>query len=169
MKKAPTKTTKASPATAVKAKPAKAPAVIDKPAAPKKAPAKAVKKPTVAAVKAPSAPTVKPQAAKAPAAKAPAAKAAAVNPPAQKPPATLITALVDIGYGNTLFVRGDGAGLSWDGGVALASVAENKWEIALPAASSSVAYKLLINDVTWSLGEDFQVQAGSNVTVSPSF
>jgi hypothetical protein len=169
MKKAPTKTTKATPVTAVKAKPAKTPAVIAKPTAPKKTPAKTAKKTAVEAVKAPSAPTVKPPAVKAPAAKAPAAKAAAVNPPAQKPPATVITALVDIGFGNTLFVRGEGAGLSWDGGVALASVADNKWEIALPATSSSIAYKLLINDVTWSMGEDFQVQAGSNVTVYPSF
>jgi len=159
MKKASPKTTKAT-ATAPKAKPAKtkAPAVITKVTAVKKAPAKAAAKPAVTAAK----PAVA-------AVKAPSLKAPGVKAQAKKAAGTVITALVDVGFGNTLYVRGAGAGLSWDSGLPLASVADNKWEITLPAASSPIAYKFLINDFNWSVGEDFQSEAGSNVTVTPSF
>lgn len=160
MKKASTKTTKVTaPAPKAKTAKAKAPAVIAKVPAAKKAPAKAVKKAVVAAVKRPAAPAVK----------APAVKASAAKAPAQKSAGTVITALVDVGFGNTLYVRGEGAGLSWDSGIALESVSDNKWAITLPAATSPIVYKFLINDFNWSVGEDFQANSGSSVTVTPAF
>ena len=165
MKKASPKTTKVT-IPAPKAKPAKskAPAVIAKVSVTKKAPAKPVAKPEVTAAKRPAVAAVLATAPKAAAAKAPGVKA-----PAKKAAGTVITALVDVGFGNTLYVRGEGAGLSWDSGTPLASVADDKWEIALPASSSPIVYKFLINDFNWSLGEDFQSNAGSSVTVTPSF
>ena len=169
MKKASPKTTKAT-APAPKAKPAKtkAPAVIAKVVAAKKAPtkpaAKPAAKPAVTAAKRPAVAAVKAAAPKAAAASAPGVKA-----PAKKAAGTVITALVDVGFGNTLYVRGEGAGLSWDSGIPLASVADNQWEIALPAASSPIVYKFLINDFNWSVGEDFQSNSGSSVTVTPAF
>lgn len=152
MKKAASKITKATPV-ATKAKPvaAKAPVKVIEV---KKAPAKVVKK-TVA-------PVVKK-------AVAPVAKIPAVKAPAKKAVSTVITALVDVGFGNTLFVRGEGAGLSWDTGSALESVADNQWAISLPASSTAITYKFLINDSTWSAGENFLVESGSSVTVNPAF
>ena len=147
MKKASIKPTKAN-ATKAKAAPAKATAVATKTVA-KKTPAKAAKKTVVVAAKRPAAPAV---------------KAAA-----KKSTGTVITALVDVGFGNTLYLRGEGAGLTWDSGVAMESVADNKWEISLPAASSQILYKFLINDFNWSVGEDYQTESGATVTVMPAF
>ena len=147
MKKASIKPTKAT-ATKAKAAPAKAAAVATKPVA-KKAPAKAAKKTVVVAAKRPAAPAVK-----------------AV---AKKATGTVITALVDVGFGNTLYLRGEGAGLTWDSGVAMESVADNKWELALPAANNPIVYKFLINDFNWSVGEDYQTESGATVTVMPAF
>jgi hypothetical protein len=165
MKKASPKTTKAS-APEPKAKPAKtkAPAVIAKVVAAKKALVKPAAKPVVTAAKRPAVAAVKTPALKVTAASAPGVKA-----PAKKAAGTVITALVDVGFGNTLYVRGEGAGLSWDSGIPLASVADNKWEISLPATSSPLVYKFLINDFNWSVGEDFKSNSGTNVTVSPAF
>lgn len=130
----------------------------------KKAPAKIVKKPAAAPVKRTASPVAKAPAVKAPAAKAPAVKAASA-----KAPVTVITALVDIGFGNTLYVRGEGAGLSWDAGTALDCVADDKWSISLPGDGKAVTYKFLLNDLSWSVGADYVTAAGSKVTVAPTF
>ena len=165
MKKASPKSSKVS-ATAPKAMPAKtkAVAVTAKVNAVKKVPAKAAVKTIVAAAKRPAA-----AAAKTPVVKAPAATASGVKTSAKKATGTVITALVDVGFGNTLYMRGEGAGLSWDSGTPLNSVADNKWQISLPASTGTIAYKLLINDFNWSVGEDFQSTSGSSVTVTPAF
>ncbi|CAM3107716.1 hypothetical protein [Rariglobus hedericola] len=130
----------------------------------KKAPAKAAKKPVAAPVKRSVAPAKAPAVKKAPSAKAPAVKASAA-----KQSATVITALIDIGFGNTLYVRGEGAGLSWDAGIALDCVSDDKWSISLPASSKPVVYKLLINDLSWSEGADFIAESGVKASVVPSF
>jgi len=92
-----------------------------------------------------------------------------VKPVAPTRLATTITALIDIGYGNTLFLRGEGPGLSWDKGISLESVADNKWKIALPESERPLVFKFLLNDVTWSAGEDFTVAPGTSITLTPTF
>lgn len=130
----------------------------------KKASAKIVKKTAIAPVKRPAATSAKPIAPKAPSAKAPAVKAAAAAPSP-----TVISARIDVGFGNVLYLRGEGPGLSWDIGVPLDCVADDKWSISLPASGKPVIYKFLINDTTWSIGPDFVIQSGDTVTVAPSF
>ncbi|MDF3059207.1 MAG: hypothetical protein K0R17_3422 [Rariglobus sp.] len=125
----------------------------------KKAPAKIVKKPAAAPAKRVAAP----------AAKAPAAKAPAVKSSAAKLPSTVITALIDIGFGNVLYLRGEGPGLSWDVGVPLDCIADDKWSISLPGSGKPVIYKFLINDLGWSTGSDYVSESGSKVTVVPTF
>lgn len=118
------------------------------PATAKKAPAKLVKKPAAAPVK----------------------KAAAVAVKAPKKPSpTVITAVVDIGFGNTLYVRGEGPGLSWDVGVPMDCVADDKWTLSLPAGKGAVTYKVLVNDLSWSIGEDYVAASGESVTIVPAF
>ena len=92
---------------------------------------------------------------------APAAKVA--------PAATVITAKVDIGFGNTLYLRGEGADLSWDSGLPLNCVADDQWSITLTGASAPIVFKFLVNDLTWSVGEDFVVEPGSTVVLEPAF
>ncbi len=132
---------------------------------------KTTKKTTAAAPKA--APTKTP----ATKAKAPAKKKAAAAPAAgrakdsvqREAPATFISARVDIGFGNHLYVRGEGPGLSWDHGVAMDCIAADGWALTLKGATSSVVFKVLINDEQWCTGNDYVVEPGQSVRVTPSF
>lgn len=139
-------------------------AAVTKPAAPK-----AVKKAPAAKPAVAKAPVVSPAKASVTIAKASSlTKAPLVKTTAAKQAVTVISASVDVGYGNTLFIRGEGAdGLSWDVGVALDCV-NDIWTLSLPA-KKSVTYKFLINDVSWSGGDDYITAAGAKVTQYPSF
>ena len=95
--------------------------------------------------------------------------ALAVKPVATKPVSTTITAKIDVGYGNTLFIRGEGAGLSWDKGTAMECVKDDLWRIVLAESARAYTFKFLINDVTWSAGPDFSAACGTSVTLTPEF
>jgi hypothetical protein len=82
---------------------------------------------------------------------------------------TVITAKIDVGFGNTLYLRGDGPGLSWNKGVALACADDAAWTIALPNSASPVVFKFLLNDETWSRGEDYTAAPGSTAELAPTF
>ena len=86
-----------------------------------------------------------------------------------KPVVTVITAAIDVGFGNTLYIRGDGAGLSWDAGVPLECVKGDRWSIVLPETAKPIACKFLINDLTWSVGPDYVVEPGKKATIAPAF
>lgn len=128
-----------------------------------------------------AAPTAKP--AKAQAAKTPVAKTVPAAPAPAKPVAplkttaparlvsvkpTTIEAKIDVGFGNQLFLRGTGAGLSWDQGVPLECVDSQTWRLTVPAQEKLLC-KLLINDSVWSKGEDVVVTPGQRVEITPAF
>jgi len=99
---------------------------------------------------------------------------APVTAPAVKAvPATVVTtkivAQIDVGFGNTLYVRGEGSGLCWEKGVPLDCITDDQWSLALAETSRPVVFKFLINDLTWSRGEDYVVQPGSSVVLTPEF
>jgi hypothetical protein len=102
--------------------------------------------------------------------KAPAKKAAK---PAKKqvgePPVTFISAQIDIGFGNHLFLRGEGPGLSWNRGLAMDCTGAGLWTASVKHATQPVVFKVLVNDLSWSSGDDFVAAAGQSVTVTPSF
>jgi predicted house-cleaning noncanonical NTP pyrophosphatase (MazG superfamily) len=60
--------------------------------------------------------------------------------------ATRINVTAYIGIGNRLFVRGEGADLSWDRGVALKFVSIGKWRWESATAASPLKFKLYKND-----------------------
>lgn len=126
---------------------------------------KAVKK--VAAKKA----TKKVVAKKAPHKKVPTKKAVAPKAkiPAKKASKTSIIARVDVGFGNQLYIRGTGAGLSWDKGLQLKNVSSYEWAFATTKAKSDVIFKFLINDELWAEGDNVTVTKGGNSTSSPVF
>jgi hypothetical protein len=86
---------------------------------------------------------------------------------APKPP-TIITVHADVGFGNTLYLRGDGPGLSWEKGVPLDCVADDKWSLTIEH-SAPLAFKVLLNDLTWSAGEDYTATPGESVEIKPEF
>jgi hypothetical protein len=116
-----------------------------------------MKKTTPKEATAPKAPAKKP----APAKKKPAAQA--------EPPATYIAAKIDIGFGNQLHLRGEGAGLSWDKGRPMDPAANDLWTATLKGVTGPVTFKVLVNDLSWSAGTDYVVEAGQSVTITPTF
>jgi hypothetical protein len=79
-----------------------------------------------------------------------------------------IEAKVDVGFGNRLFLRGQGGGLSWDHGIPLECVDSRTWRLIVPA-KDSLQFKLLINDSVWAKGEDVVATPGKRVEVVPAF
>src|SRR6266513_3145258 len=75
-----------------------------------------------------------------------ATKKAAVKVIATRPVTTTIAAKIDIGFGNALYIRGEGPGLSWDRGVRMDCVTNDEWQLSLPESARPVTFKLLIND-----------------------
>jgi len=92
-----------------------------------------------------------------------------VKKPAAKTTSTKITAQLDVGFGNTLYLRGEGPGLSWDRGLAMDCVADDEWTITLSDATVPVVFKFLLNDITWCTGNDYVVEPGGTSVVTPTF
>ena len=86
-----------------------------------------------------------------------------------EPPATFVSAKIDIGFGNHLYIRGEGPGLSWDRGLAMDCVGAGLWTVTVKHAASPVVFKLLVNDLSWSTGEDFVAEPGQSLTITPAF
>jgi len=147
------------------AAPAKTKPAAKKAAAPKKAtpaPKKAAPK-KVAVEKA----AVKEVAVKKVATQALAKKAAA---PKKKAAAkTVITAKINVGFGNALFLRGEGPGLSWDLGSPMNCAGDDEWTIAIAGADAPIVAKFLVNDASWSTGRDYEVAVGDSVVLEPTF
>lgn len=165
--------TKAAAVTSPAAKPAAAAKAVEKKAAPAK------KTQEVAVAQAQVTTPAKAVAAKAVKAAKPAAKAPKVVKEAsveietaviaEIPSTVTLIANVDVGFGNTLYVRGEGPGLSWDKGTPLENKAADRWQISIAGTNAPVVFKFLINDQVWSLGEDYVAAPGSSASLSPVF
>lgn len=139
-----------------------------------KAPAKKVAVKAPVKKVAPAAPAPKAVEPKAPVKKAVAKKAApskaAPKKTAAKAPAkTKIVANVDIGFGNTLFLRGSAPGLSWSQGVPMECNAGSAWTIDIAGVTSAFEFKVLINDEYWSAGYNDTATPGTETTITPAF
>jgi hypothetical protein len=143
------KITKKTPAKKVAAKKAV------KTASAKKTPAK-----KVAAKKVPAKKAVK---------KAAAAKAPAASPAKGKLEKTTIVARVDVGFGNSLYLRGEGNGLSWDKGIPLENVGPYEWTFSTTKAKGDLTFKFLINDEIWAESDNITVPKGGTSISSPVF
>src|SRR5262245_55893122 len=101
------------------------------------------------------------------------AKKSAVAPVVKAAPtvslSTKIFAKIDVGFGNTLYIRGEGPGLSWEKGVPLDCVADDQWSISLSETARPIVFKFLVNDLTWSVGDDYLAQPGSTAELTPAF
>jgi hypothetical protein len=79
-----------------------------------------------------------------------------------------IEAKIDVGFGNTLYLRGEGMGLSWAQGVPLTCVDGKTWKWT-GETKEQLKFKLLLNDQVWSQGEDLVATPGQKVEISPAF
>lgn len=96
----------------------------------------------------------------------PAASVREVSTPAVR---TTISARIDIGFGNALYLRGEGAGLSWDQGIPMTNLGADLWQIALGDSARPLAFKFLVNDLSWSTGPDYTLAPGGSGTFAPEF
>ena len=75
----------------------------------------------------------------------------------------------DIGWGNTLFIRGENKPLSWEKGKALSYDEGKQAWIFESTSKKDLEFKVLINDEHWSEGENFVLHAGKTETFEPTF
>ncbi|MDR1665804.1 MAG: hypothetical protein LBR62_02040 [Puniceicoccales bacterium] len=81
---------------------------------------------------------------------------------------TRLCAKVDVGWGNRLFIRGEGGCLSWDHGQVMQNTGENEWSWETDT-STPLTFKFLINDQQWSNGENYMAPPGTHHTLRPEF
>ena len=84
-------------------------------------------------------------------------------------PLTAVHAKIDVGFGNALYIRGSGDGLSWDEGTLLECVDSTTWVWSTKKAGTNVEFKLLLNDQVWAVGENQMVAPGQSIDVIPAF
>jgi hypothetical protein len=84
-------------------------------------------------------------------------------------PKTRITIRYDVGFSNALYLRGNGAHLSWDKGVLLKNLGPDLWfwETSLPFTSCE--FKVLINDKEYEIGDNHILSCGATVQYTPMF
>jgi len=110
------------------------------------------------------------------AAKKPAKKAPVKPGPTDKPATgerglsqTSVLARVDVGFGNNLYIRGEGDGLSWDRGAMMENLSPYEWAFRTHDAPHGLTFKFLINDEEWAEGENLTVPSGGTSISSPTF
>ncbi len=83
--------------------------------------------------------------------------------------ATTILAKIDVGYGNNLYIRGSGAGLTWNKGIPMHQVKNGEWVMIVSDPHENFAFKVLLNDKVWSEGSDYVAAPGDLVSITPKF
>ncbi|PJJ65051.1 alpha-amylase family glycosyl hydrolase [Compostimonas suwonensis] len=100
---------------------------------------------------------------------APGAPVSAYTPDARN--VTTIRVHYDVGFGNSISVRGDSYPLRWTSGRGARNVAPDIWEFEFERipAGQPFQFKPLINDATFSTGADYTGTGGSTIDVFPTF
>lgn len=76
----------------------------------------------------------------------------------------------DAGFPNSIYVRGEGIpGLTWQKGVPLKNIKANEWELEIEKSFTKGEFKVLINDVTYEIGENHLVKPGASIRINPKF
>ncbi len=84
---------------------------------------------------------------------------------------TTIRVHYDVGLGNTMHLRGDDYPLWWTDGREMLNVSSDIWvyEIERYGVGESFEFKPLINDTTWSTGNNYTGVGGQTIDIYPSF
>ncbi len=87
-------------------------------------------------------------------------------PPAFQPTIHIFSSVPS---GKTLYIRGEEGGLNWQKGQPLVQVGEDHWIYRISKNFEHLQYKILIDDVTWEVGENHRLNSVSNVEETPYF
>lgn len=84
-------------------------------------------------------------------------------------PKTRITLNYDVGFSNALYLRGQGANLSWDKGILLKNVKADEWVWETNVPFTSCEFKVLINDTEYEIGQNHTLTCGASIRYTPQF
>ena len=87
---------------------------------------------------------------------------------ASRKASTTIIAEIDVGWGNSVSIRGEGGPLSWDNGIQMEYQDPGSW-VWKTHTATPLTFKFLVNDQQWSQGENQTVAAGSTYIGKPNF
>jgi hypothetical protein len=83
---------------------------------------------------------------------------------------TRIVVHFDCGFGNALFIRGEGIStLSWNKGSLLKNCGPKEWMWETERPFSIAKFKILLNDHSFEKGENHALAFGNKVDISPAF
>lgn len=82
---------------------------------------------------------------------------------------TQIIVRYNVGYNNNLFIRGTGAGLSWDHGAMLKNIGPDEWVWETSVPFKECEFKVLINDHRYESGENHHIHDGISLQYTPKF
>ena len=82
---------------------------------------------------------------------------------------TSVVANVMIGIGNKPFLRGEGAGLSWDEGVPMNFIEIGKWAWTPTRKNASLTVQVYRNDEEPDKGGKIEVKSGQEIEITPEF
>lgn len=84
-------------------------------------------------------------------------------------PSSRITIKYDVGFSNSLYIRGKGASLSWDKGQPLKNSKPDEWVWETTAPFTTCEFKVLINDSEYEIGDNHLLTCGASVHYTPKF
>lgn len=87
----------------------------------------------------------------------------------KKGPTTRIIVKYDVGFTNAIYLRGEGANLSWNKGIMLKNIKADEWLWETDTPFTKCEFKVLINDRQYELGENHKLQCGTSFEYTPSF
>jgi len=83
---------------------------------------------------------------------------------------TRIVVQCDVGFANSLYVRGEGIPhLNWEKGTPLKNVKADEWVWETDEPFKAGEFKVLINDQTYEVGENHPIHPGSSIRLNPKF
>jgi hypothetical protein len=82
---------------------------------------------------------------------------------------TIIVVRKDVGFNNNLFIRGQGANLSWDKGIKLTNVKANEWVYEIDEPFATCEFKVLLNDEQYETGKNHLLESGAIFEYIPYF
>lgn len=87
----------------------------------------------------------------------------------KKGPKTRIIIKYDVGFNNSLTLRGKGANLSWEKGIPLKNIKADEWVWETDTPFTSCEFKVLINDKHYEVGNNHTLICGARIQYTPKF
>lgn len=87
----------------------------------------------------------------------------------KKGPTTRVTIKYDVGFPNSIYIRGKGANLNWNKGIPLKNVKHDEWIWETDVPFTSCEFKVLINDKHYENGENHHLNCGATIQYTPKF